>query len=411
LNKDIDEKRMSVKILMVLDKAFPTDIRVEKEAISLVKAGYSVGILSIADYERNEVINHKGITVYRIALSKFIADKMHGLAAMIPWIDYYVAKKIIEVLSNEDYDAIHVHDLYLFGAIRLVRKKVNKWFVGDLHENYVDALKDYKWSTTYPNKLIVSISKWERKEKEWLQYFDRLIVVNEGMKDKNIAKGVPEDKISVVSNSIDTATFSNYEIDEAIIDRYQDFFTLIYVGGFVSNRGLEHVVKGMATVKEYNSNIKLLLVGDGEVMNTLQQLTKQLDLEDVIDFEGWQPQNKIRSYLEASNVGLVPFKRTPQTNNSSSNKLYQYMYFGVPVLATNCTSVKKLVDEEQCGIVYEEESQDQFSEHVIHLFEDAKVREKYSKNGREAVKLKYNWEKEAKKLINLYGQLEKEQKK
>ena len=87
------------------------------------------------------------------------------------------------------------------------------------------------------------------------------------------------------------------------------------------------------------------------------------------------------------------------------------MYFGVPVLATNCTSVKKLVDEEQCGIVYEEESQDQFSEHVIHLFEDAKVREKYSKNGREAVKLKYNWEKEAKKLINLYGQLEKEQKK
>lgn len=398
-----------MKILMVLDKVFPTDIRVEKEALSLIEAGHEVGLLSIGDYKNDEIINHKGITVYRVALSDKIADKMHGLAAMVPWIDHYVAKRVLEVLKREAYDAIHIHDLYLFGAASQIKKKADKWFVGDLHENYVDALKDYTWSTTYPNKLFISFKKWERKEKEWLQYFDRLVVVNEGMRDKNIEKGVSEDKITVVANSIDTDTFSNYELDETIVQRYKDFFTLIYIGGFVGNRGLEHVIKGMSSVKKYNKHIKLLLVGDGEMMATLRELTKKFDLEDVIDFEGWQPQEKIRSYLEASDIGLVPFKRTPQTDNSSSNKLYQYMYFGLPILATNCISVEKLVNEEQCGVVYEEENSEQFSDNVIRLFEDPKSRKILGRNGKQAVKMKYNWQVEARKLVNVYDELQKDQ--
>lgn len=395
---------------MVLDSQFPPDIRVEKEALSLIDAGHEVGLLSIADYDKSEVVHHKGIKIYRIVISKFTAKKMHGLAAMIPWIDYVVAKQVLKIFKKESYDAIHLHDLYLFGAASILKKKINAFFVGDLHENYIDALKDYKWSTTYPNKLLISFSKWERKEKEWLQLFDKIIAVNEGMRDKNIIKGVPESDIMVVSNSIDTAEFDSYEIDENIINRFKEYFTLVYVGGFVSNRGLEHVIKGMKKLKTYNKKIRLLLVGDGEMMSTLKNLSKELDVEDVVAFEGWQPQEKIRSYLKASDIGLVPFKRTPQTDNSSSNKLYQYMYSELPILATNCTSVEKLINEEQCGIIYEEENVFQFNNNVIKLFENPDLRETHAKNGKAAVEKKYNWDYEAEKLLSIYDNLAKQLK-
>lgn len=395
-----------MKILMVLDSQFPPDIRVEKEALSLIEAGYEVGLISISDYKSDEIVFYKGIKIYCVSLSKFIANKMHGLAAMIPWIDHYVAKQVIKILKEERYDVIHLHDLYLFGAAAILKKKTNALFVGDLHENYVDALKDYKWSTTYPNKLLISFSKWERKEKEWLQLFDKLIVVNEGMREKNMEKGVPGEKTNVVANSIDTALFDSYELDKDIIKRFENNFTLVYVGGFVGNRGLEHVIKGMPRLKKYDSRIRLLLVGDGEMMEQLRHLSKELNVEDAVKFEGWQSQKKIRSYLEASDIGLVPFKRTPQTDNSSSNKLYQYMYYGLPVLATNCTSVEKLVKEEKCGIIYEEENTNQFINNVIKLFKDAGARNTYAENGKNAVRNKYNWDVEAKKLVDVYKMLE-----
>jgi glycosyltransferase involved in cell wall biosynthesis len=394
-----------MKVLMVLDQKFPPDLRVEKEASSLLKAGYEVSILSMADYDKSETVTIRGVKVYKVALSKFIGNKMHGLAAMIPWLDIYVANQVLKIFRTNKYDVIHMHDLYLFGAIKILKKKLKAIFIGDLHENYIDALRDYKWSTTYPNKLFISFKKWEKKEKEWLQLFDHLIAVNEGMRQKNILKGVNEKDITVVANSIDTKQFDEYGIDQSIIEKFKPFFTLIYIGGFISNRGLEHVIKGMVELKNLSKKIRLVLVGDGEMRETLEALSKEYEVEDVVMFEGFQSQEKIKSYLLSSDIGLVPFKRTPQTDNSSSNKLYQYMYYGLPILATNCTSVKKMVEENNCGVVYEDGDSIGFSKHVTELFKDPERIKKYSVNGINAVENKFNWKIEEDKLISIYDSL------
>lgn len=394
-----------MKVLMVLDQKFPPDLRVEKEASSLLKAGYEVSILSMGDYDKSETVTIRGVKVYRVALSKFIGNKMHGLAAMIPWLDIYVANQVLKIFRTNKYDIIHVHDLYLFGAVKILKKKLKAIFIGDLHENYIDALRDYKWSTTYPNKLFISFKKWGKKEKEWLQLFDHLIAVNEGMRQKNILKGVNEKDITVVANSIDTKQFDEYGIDQSIIEKFKPFFTLIYIGGFISNRGLEHVIKGMVELKNLSKKIRLVLVGDGEMRETLEALSKEYEVEDVVMFEGFQSQEKIKSYLLSSDIGLVPFKRTPQTDNSSSNKLYQYMYYGLPILATNCTSVKKMVEENNCGVVYEDGDSIGFSKHVTELFKDPERIKKYSVNGINAVENKFNWKIEKDKLISIYDSL------
>lgn len=394
-----------MKILMVLEGVFPPDVRVENEAVSLIRNGHEVGLISFGAHGNGGIVDYKGIKLYKVAISSLYRNKMHGLAAMIPWIDRFVAKQVLRVLKEEEYDVVHLHDLYLFGAARIIRNKASVKIVGDLHENYVDVLKDYRWSNTFPNNLLISYKKWTRKEKEWLQDIDKIVVVNEGMKQKNIGKGVPEENITIVENTLNTELFDHFEIDPSIIKKFEKYFVLVYVGGFVQNRGLEHVIKGMSKLKEYNSKIRLLLVGDGEMMDKLKALVEEFDLSECVIFEGFQSQEKIKSYLKVSNIGLVPFKRTPQTDNSSSNKLFQYMYYQLPVLGTDCTSVKKLVEGEKCGVIYESENEDQFVEKVKELFEDRVHCKIYGENGRRAVLDKYNWEVEAEKLKNLYNDL------
>tara|TARA_R110000868_G_scaffold368227_1_gene631206 strand:- start:36852 stop:38048 length:1197 start_codon:yes stop_codon:yes gene_type:complete len=395
-----------MNILMVLDHAFPSDLRVENEATSLIKAGHNLGLLTISDYENDETVIYKGIKLYKKSISKFRLNKMHGLAGMIPWMDRFLYKQISRILDYEKYDAIHFHDLYLFGAARLLKKKYNLFFIGDMHENYVEVIKDYKWANSFPNKVFISHRKWERKEIEWLAEMDKVITVSSGIVDRIISKGVEQDDVVLVPNTIHTTIFDEFEIDQEITEKFKDYFTLVYVGGFVSNRGLEHVIDGVARLKEEIPNLRLVLVGDGDYRNILEMKVQECNAHEIVHFEGWMDQKKIKSYLIASDIGLIPFKRTPQTDNSSSNKLFQYMYFELPILGTNCTSVKKLVENEKCGLIYETENVDEFIKCILKLYMNKRLREELGRNGKKSVINKHSWDVTTRDMISMYNKLE-----
>ena len=389
---------------MILDKPFPTDLRVQNEATSLIDAGHSVGVLSIAPYPKSKIITHKGIKVYQNAVSVFQSKKMHGLAGMIPWMDWHVAKQVFKIFEDEKYDAIHFHDLYMFGAAKILKSKLDVFLVGDLHEFYVEVLPDYKWTQTFPNRLFISYSKWKRKEKDWLALMDRVVVVNSEMKEKTIPKGVEEEDIVIVENRLNTKVFDDYETDQSIIERFENTFNLLFVGGFVGNRGLEHVVDAMSKLEEID-DIRLVLVGDGALRPILEQKVKDYGLESRVFFEGWQSQEKVKSYLIAGDIGLVPFKRTPQTDNSSPNKLFQYMYYGLPIISTDCPSIKEIVETEEVGVVYESENVDQLVQSILDLYQDETRYQKYYERGKKAVKEKLDWESNIDDLIKMYSSL------
>ena len=206
-------------------------------------------------------------------------------------------------------------------------------------------------------------------------------------------------------NTIHTKVFDEYEIDNSIVGKFKDYFTLVYVGGFVSNRGLEHVIEGIAGLKEDIPNLRLVLVGDGDYKGILEQKVEECGVKEMVYFEGWMDQEKIKSYLIGCDIGLVPFKRTLQTDNSSSNKLFQYMYFELPILGTNCTSVKKLVENENCGLIYESENVEEFMKSTLKLFRDKDLIEELGKNGKKSVLSKFSWDVTTKDMIEMYSKL------
>ncbi len=393
-----------MKILMILDKPFPTDLRVENEATSLINAGHEVSLLSIAPYSKSQVIDYKGIKVYQNAVSTFHSKKMHGLAGMIPWMDWYVQRQVSKIFAEERYDAIHFHDLYMFGAAKKLKEHFDVRLVGDLHEFYVEVLPDYRWTQTFPNRYLISYSKWRRKEKEWLALMDKVVVVNKEMKEKTIPKGVGSKDIVIVENRLNTRVFDEYEIDQKVIDRFNKSFNLLFVGGFVGNRGLEHVVDAMHRLGSYQ-DIHLVLVGDGALRPVLEQKVKDYGLESRVHFEGWQTQEMVKSYLLAGNVGLIPFKRTPQTDNSSPNKLFQYMYYGLPMISSNCPSIQEIVEKEEIGIVYESEDVDQLVGSIINLYQDSSMRKRFKENGKKAILERYSWDANVTGLIEMYNTL------
>ena len=136
------------RILMVLDHAFPPDIRVENEALSLIEAGFEVGLLAVAPDDRPTRDTHRGIRLFRDRLHKEVRNKMRGLAGTVPILTWYLDRQIRRVYQEYRFDALHMHDLYLFGGGLRAGRRLGVPVVGDLHEILPPLIEKIKEAKT-----------------------------------------------------------------------------------------------------------------------------------------------------------------------------------------------------------------------------------------------------------------------
>jgi len=402
-----------MRIGMVLDHEFPGDIRVENEIIALENAGFEVFIICF-DFGIGSTVEYFHRTkIVRIKINKSIKKKLQALTNTIfNFYPKYWAKKINKFIDNYKIDVLHIHDLYMFGAGILIKEKYKRkiLLVGDLHENYVEGLKKYQFSNTFPGKFLISIPKWEKSEIEWIHKLDYAITVIEEAVDRYESLGLDRRKFSVVANYVN--------IDEylKILNAYEvrkdmSLFTATYLGVFDTHRGLESVVRSIPFIKKSVENIKFVLVGRGKNLESLKKMAGDLDVLNNISFEGWQPHEKLPAYINASDICLIPHLKTVHTDNTIPHKLFQYMLFEKPVVATNCNPIQRIVEETKCGLIYENKNSYQFAEAVIKLYNSESLRQQMGTNGKKAVMEKYNWTTTSENLISMYQIIGEDMKK
>lgn len=394
---------------MILDNEFTGDMRVENEVISLTKAGHQVFVLCFNYGKKQSLETYHGAQIIRVSVNPKVKDKMKGLTNTFfdPYTGYW-AKQIIPFVKKQKIDVLHVHDLYLLGAAFKAVKKLNRAIpvVSDLHENYPEALKYYKFSNTFPGNVLISIPKWEKTEIKWVNQADYVITVIEEAVERYKKLGIDEEKISVVANYVNSDEFLDANEDKSILNRFENKFVISYMGGFDTHRGLESVVKAIPYLKDKISNFKLVLVGKGRNENDLKKLAKDLGVNDFVDFEGWQSPNKLPSYISASDICLIPHLKTGHTDNTIPHKLFQYMLLGKAVLSTNCDPLERIIKATKSGLVYDSNNEKDLANQVLEMYQNKDITQQMGVNGKEAVKEIYNWENTAENLIQLYEEIE-----
>ncbi len=397
-----------MNIGMVLDNEFTGDTRVENEVIALQNAGFQVFVLCVNHGTKPNSENFHGATIIRFNISVFKKNKFKGLAnTFFDLHTLYWSKKIESFIKDFNINVLHLHDLYMLPPGFRANKKLNLPIVGDLHENYAEALKGYKFTKTFPGKYIVSIPKWEKSEIEWIKKADFIITVIEEATFRYISAGALAEKIRVVPNYVNRTEFLKGQISSERSDNSIKKFVITYVGGFDIHRGLESVIEAMPALKLKIPNIELLLIGDGRNMQDLQDLAKKLNVSEHVEFAGRQPASSIPNYIVDSDICLIPHLKSVHTDNTIPHKLFQYMLMKRPVISTNCNPLKRIIDEIMCGLVYESGNSNDLAEKVFKLYSDKNLTKLMSENGYIAVKDIYNWDKASETLTNLYKFIQK----
>lgn len=396
-----------MRIGMILDNEFTGDLRVENEVITLQNAGHKVFVLCLNFGAKKNHEKYSDAEIFRISMPKVIKKKLVGLNNTIfnlyPifWsihIKRFIAKNKIEVL--------HVHDLWMLNSAYKANKEFNLPVVSDLHENFVHALNHYRFANTFPGNLLISKKRWEKSEIEWTNKADYIITVIEEAVKRYKTLGIAEDKISVVANYVNLDSFLSSPIDENIINKFKENFTITYVGGFDVHRGLESTLKAVPKIVEEISEVKLILVGAGSNYSSLVQLSKELNIENYVSFEGWQPHEKLSSYIKASDICLIPHLKTAHTDNTIPHKLFQYMIFEKPVVSSNCNPLIRIINETEAGVIFSSNNENDLATKIITLYNQPNLRNKMGIKGKNAVIERYNWDMTSMNLINIYTKLE-----
>lgn len=393
-----------MRILMVLDHPFPSDLRVENEARTLLAAGHEVALLQIAPDARPADDWAAGIRLFRDRIPRRLGTTMRGLAGMVPLFDAYLARAIPRIHRRWPFDALHVHDLYLVGGGLRAGTRLGVPVVADLHENWVEALQHYAWSTRLPGRLVVRIPRWERVERDWVRRADRLVVPIEEAAARYAGLGVDPARIAVVPNTVDLTSFDAYPIDPEIVARTRSAFTILYTGYIDAHRGLETVVEGMPAILRERPETRLVIVGDGATVPELKARVAALGLGASVRFEGRVPQAAIKSFIAGADVALVPHLKTPHTDNTIPHKIFHAMRLAVPVVVSDCVPLERIVDAERCGRVFRSGDPASFAAAVLAVAGDPD-RSAMGERGREAVLERYNWDATAAPLVDLYREL------
>ncbi len=396
-----------MKILMLLDREFPPDIRVENEAHSLIQAGHEVHILCYDHQNKEQDEQIRGIFIHRFKIRKQVAKKSLGLILNLPIFKWIWKKQVFSQLRKENFKAIHIHDLPLCILIPYLKKQ-GLHIIADMHENYPFLVAEQYYMRSKLGRFIFRYRNWFRKERNWLSQANDIICVAPEMKKRLEATLGNGNNIRVVPNTFSFDSFGANQIEiSGIKKRINSDFMILYVGGFDYGRGLDILISAIKLLKTRITNFSLVLVGDGSIKAELIQLAETSGIKDLVHFEGWKPATHVKSYIDASSVCIIPHLKSEQTDNSSPNKLFQYMFFERPVISSNCTSLEKIITEERCGLVFRDRDTNDLAEKIFQLYSQPEVASNMGSNGKVAVVKKYNWETTVQPLISLYDSLTK----
>ena len=394
--------------MVLVGRDFPPDIRVEKEIRALQAQGHNCFVICICTGPDIQPTREEweGTTIIKLTPIALIPRQINSLFYRLFFINLQRFRDLLRIAREESLDIFHVHDLPMAGTTLWAGKALNIPVIVDFHENYPAALRYYGVAKQTVHQkapgVLNRVTHWQRYEKRAARKADRVIVVVEEAKERLSKIGIDQAKITIIENTIDVDYFQNLEIDQNILDRYQSQFLISYIGGYGGwHRGLDTAVKAMPKVLQELPQARLLLVGRGSIKPELEKLVKELNLESQVIFEDWRPFEEVPSYIQASQVCLVPHRSNPHTEATSPHKLFQYMLMEKPVVVSSCKPLQRVVQETKSGLVFTAGDSDHLAEAILQL-KDQTLRQELGQAGKQAVLDRYNWERTSRDLIRIY---------
>jgi glycosyltransferase involved in cell wall biosynthesis len=386
-----------MKILIVWKNDYPWDVRVEKISRTLSSVGHDVHILARNTRRDPPRESAEGITIHRVSAA---THRYLNLVATLPaFINPVWNRAIARVCERERIDLIVIRDLPLAMSGINIGRRLGIPTVLDMAEDVPAMWRDVIRARPYMvhNYLLKNPLLGRLLEKRCVHRIGHILVVVEEARDRLVALGIDRSKISIVSNTPQLSVFDDSSLGRR--DSAPTRETVLFYHGYVNKtRGVETVVRAMPKLVEQHGEISFVVAGQGAELQRLEALSEKLGVGDHVQFLGWVAFDQIPGRIASSDLCIIPHLRTRHKDSTIPNKLFDYMALRKPVLVSDAKPLRRIVEENRCGVVFRSNDHDSLVASVNRLLDDPSLAIQFGRNGRKAVLDRYNWEHDSRVL-------------
>ena len=250
---------------------------------------------------------------------------------------------------------------------------------------YIYEIRDLFWDYVVQTGFMKEgiIVKSARRLDHWLyRRAQRLIVNSPGFIPYLRQRRIPEQRIALIPNSVDTRQFSPALAQKEVWEPYgcRDRFIVLYAGAHGILNNLETLIAA-ADLLQKEPNICICLMGDGKEKPNLVQQAQRLGLSNVIFLES-QPKAAVPAFVASSNVCVATLRNLPVLRTVYPNKVFDYLAAGRPVVLAIDGVIRDLIEEAGAGLYVQPGDAGALAAAISHLYENPDEAESMGARGR-----------------------------
>jgi len=235
---------------------------------------------------------------------------------------------------------------------------------------------------------------------------DRVVVVTSAFEDYLVEHWqMPREKISVIENGVETQLFSPDARTTLRRDLCaEEKFIVSYIGTMGMAHGLETVIAAAAQLQDTNPEVIFLMVGEGAEKGRVVELARERALSN-LRFIDQQPREKIPAYICASDVCLVPLKKTDVFKTVIPTKMLEFMSCARPVILGVDGQARGILEEARAGLVVEPENSGALANAICFLNANRERSRELGQNGRDYIIRRFSRRQTAERYIRVLQRL------
>ncbi len=341
------------------------------------KQGHSVIVYTSSHPDRPSFEVKDSIFIRRFnlgpsILSRFMKQPLYITPRMIPYL-----------FSSElqDVDIVHGFGYCTFQSLSTILTKKLRKIPCILTPQY------HPWGTIYSNTAGIKVINLANK-----------IIAQCKNEFKALSRFVEEAKIKLIPTGIDASRFHHLP-EDGLKENFnlQDEKIILSVGKLAGHKGTDVLIKAIDILcHQFNSKIKLLLIGSGERIFEYRTLVKNLGVQDAIMFLG-----RVDAITLLKAYGVADVFVFPSLHESFGITLVEAAACGKPIVSTKVGIAPDIIKESENGFFCKYSDPHDLAKKIIMVLENDVVTEN-AKKYRKSVLTNYDWSNVFNKMEEIY---------
>jgi PEP-CTERM/exosortase A-associated glycosyltransferase len=325
---------------------------------------------------------------------------VHELALM-----YATAQRLEQVARLVRPNILHAHSPVLNAIPTMfVGRRLKIPVLYEVRAFWEDAAVDHgtssEWGVRY--RLARGLETFA------LHRVGEITTICEGLKRDIIARGIPNERVTVIPNAVNLAAFQfGAEPDLALKAqlRLEGKTVVGFIGSFYAYEGLDLLLAALPKVLEQIPQVRVLFIGGGPEEHRLVELARTLGVRDKVIFGGRVPHDEIPRYYSIVDVFAYPRHSMRLTDLVTPLKPLEAMAQGRLLVASDVGGHRELIRDGETGVLFRAGDRDSLVDALVRLLAQRERWPGLREQARRFVERERNWETSVARYREVFARL------